>query len=406
MKTKTTLTASSARRTLLHGMLCACLLLLGPGMTPPPPDLPGDYGRKGPDTTARQNEGDNLQPQITPWPACEAAERTPQPPFQAPRIARLLFVGDVMQHLPQVQAARQPDGSFDYTKVFADVTPYFAAADLAVANLETTLTDTDNYAGYPCFRSPIALAAALRTAGIDLCTLANNHCCDAGARGIRTTTKALSDLGLLHTGVFADSAARATSHPLVVERGGIRLALLNYTESTNGIPTPRGTWVNRIDTATMRTDLQRARAAADCTVVIIHWGNEYQRTPSREQRQLAQFLRRHGADLVIGSHPHVVQPFEVDSTGGVFYSLGNFVSNQRKRYTDGGVMARLTVVLDSDGHLHWAADAVPVWVQLPDYCILTPESARQALRDSTSHQAYERFCRDLDQLLGPQSDQP
>lgn len=398
MKTKTTLPASSARRTLLHGMLCACLLLLGLGMMAPPPDLPGDYDSKGPGT-ARQSGGDGPQPRIAPWPPCEAAERIPQPPFQAPRTARLLFVGDVMQHLPQVQAARQPDGSFDYTEVFADVAPYFAAADLAVANLETTLTDTDDYAGYPCFRSPIALAAALRTAGIDLCALANNHCCDAGARGIRITTKALSELGLLHTGVFADSIARATTHPLVVERNGIRFALLNYTESTNGIPTPRGTWVNRIDTAAMRTDLQRACATADCTVVIIHWGNEYQREPSREQRRLAQFLRRHGADLVVGSHPHVVQPFEVDSTGGVFYSLGNFVSNQRRRHTDGGLMARLTVVLEHDGRLHWAADAVPVWVQLPGYRILTPESAGRNLRDSTACQAYERFRQDLAPLL-------
>lgn len=335
-----------------------------------------------------------------PWPACAATDRIPQPPYRAPRTVHLLFVGDVMQHLPQVHAARQADGTFDYTEVFADVAPYFAAADLVVANLETTLTDSDNYAGYPCFRSPIALAAALQKAGVDVCALANNHCCDAGARGIRTTTRTLTDLGLLHTGVFADSTSRATSHPLVIERGGIRFALLNYTESTNGIPTPRGTWVNRIDTAAMRTDLQRARAAADCTVVIIHWGNEYQREPSREQRRLAQFLRRHGADLVVGSHPHVVQPVEVDSTGGIIYSLGNFVSNQRKRYTDGGLMARLTVVLEYDGSLHWASDAIPVWVHLPGYRILTPESANRTLEHAPSaRQAYIRFREDTHELL-------
>lgn len=337
------------------------------------------------------------------WPSPEAETQSPTPPYRPARTARLLFAGDVMQHMPQVTAARQPDGSFDYSAVFASVARYFASADFVTVNLETTLTESDNYSGYPCFRSPVALAEALSASGVDLCVLANNHCCDAGAQGIRSTTSALSKIGLLHTGVWADSTARRKAHPLVVEIGGIRFAFLNYTELTNGIPTPKGTWVNRIDTASMRRDLHRAEKDADCTVVLLHWGNEYERHPSSVQQALARFLRQNGADIIVGSHPHVIQPIATDSTGVIFYSLGNFVSNQRRRYTDGGLMGRITVVMQYDGTLQFAADAIPVWVDLPDYRILPPEVADTLLAAPAARQAYTLFMQDTRQLLAPQA---
>ena len=200
-------------------------------------------------------------------------------------------------------------------------------ADLVVVNLETTLTRTDRYTGYPCFRSPVALADALRDAGVDVAVLANNHCCDGGAAGVRTTVAELGRCGILHTGVFTDSLDRAANNPLWVERYGVRFALLNYTYGTNGIPVPAGVEVNLIDTARMAADLAAARRGApDCVAVCIHWGNEYERRENAVQRHLAQFLRRHGADLVVGSHPHVVQPFDADSSHVVLYSLVTFVS--------------------------------------------------------------------------------
>ena len=125
---------------------------------------------------------------------------------------------------------------------------------------------------------------------------------------------------------FTDSLDRAANNPLWVERYGVRFALLNYTYGTNGIPVPAGVEVNLIDTARMAADLAAARRGApDCVAVCIHWGNEYERRENAVQRHLAQFLRRHGADLVVGSHPHVVQPFDADSSHVVLYSLGNFV---------------------------------------------------------------------------------
>ncbi len=329
--------------------------------------------------------------------ACrETAAPAPEPEPPQPLHAELLFAGDVMQHLPQVRAADR-GGTFDYGEVFAAVRPAFERADLAVVNLETTLAETPPYRGYPCFRSPKALAAALRDNGADLLCLANNHCLDDGLRGVRTTLAAVDSCGLLRTGLYRDSLDRTTRCPLRIERNGIRFALLDYTYGTNGLPTPHGVVLDRIDTVVMARDLAAARAAeSDCTIVCIHWGNEYERRPNASQRALAAFLRRHGADLVIGSHPHVIQPFEADSTYAVFYSLGNFVSNQRKRYCDGGLMARIGVTKHPDGRMRYTAEALPVWVALPGYRILPVEAA------DTMHlgEAYRRFRADTEALLG------
>lgn len=341
---------------------------------------------------------------ILPWlvlaaaccvPAQRAGVERPVPE-PAPVRVRLLFAGDVMQHFPQVTAARCGDG-FDYRGVFACLRGRFRSADLVVVNLETTLTRTDRYTGYPCFRSPVALADALRDAGVDVAVLANNHCCDGGAAGVRTTVAELGRCGILHTGVFTDSLDRAANNPLWVERYGVRFALLNYTYGTNGIPVPAGVEVNLIDTARMAADLAAARRGApDCVAVCIHWGNEYERRENAVQRHLAQFLRRHGADLVVGSHPHVVQPFDADSSHVVLYSLGNFVSNQRRRYCDGGLVAEIEAVRHPDGRMSYSLEAVPVWVAMPGYRVVPSEVGdTMALPE-----AYALFREDVAEVLG------
>lgn len=316
-------------------------------------------------------------------------------PAPAPVRVRLLFAGDVMQHLPQVTAARRGTG-FDYREVFGYLRARFHAADLVVVNLETTLTRTDRYTGYPCFRSPVALADALRDAGVDVAVLANNHCCDGGAAGVHTTVAELGRCGIRHTGVFTDSLDRAANNPLWVERYGMRFALLNYTYGTNGIPVPAGVEVNLIDTARMAADLAVARhGMPDCVVVCIHWGNEYERRENAIQQQLAQFLRRHGADLVVGSHPHVVQPYDADSSHVVLYSLGNFVSNQRRRYCDGGLVAEIEAVRRPDGRMSYSLETVPVWVAMPGYRVVPPEVGdTMALPE-----AYALFREDVAEVL-------
>lgn len=319
------------------------------------------------------------------------ATTTPLPPMRA----TLLFTGDVMQHMPQVEAARTATG-FNYGPVFDDVHPRFEESDLVVVNLETTLSTSGHYTGYPCFSSPAALADGLHDAGVDVALMANNHCCDAGAHGVRTTVAELSRWGIRHTGVFADSLDRVANNPLRTTLGGLRFALLNYTYGTNGIYVPHGITVNEIDTVCIAADLAALRPEeVDCTVVCIHWGEEYQRHENTEQRRLAAFLRRHGVNVVIGSHPHVIQPFEADESFVLFYSLGNFVSNQRQRFCDGGLMARVEVTMTPYGELSYAAQAIPVWVSLPDYRILPPE----AVDTLSLSPARSRFYSDAAQIL-------
>lgn len=174
---------------------------------------------------------------VAPPPPAGWSGPGPVPP---PRRMRLFFGGDVMQHMPQVDAVRRGDG-FDYEPVFRTLAPRIRAADLAVVNLETTLTRRSRYTGYPLFRSPAALADALRDAGVDVAVLANNHCCDNGAEGIRTSVEELDRCGIRHTGAFADSADYKKNNPLYLTHCGIRLAIVNYTYGTNGMPVPEGT---------------------------------------------------------------------------------------------------------------------------------------------------------------------
>ncbi|TNE54642.1 MAG: CapA family protein [Bacteroidetes bacterium] len=267
---------------------------------------------------------------------------------------RLLFAGDVMGHDPQIKSALQPDGTYDYRPCFTYVKPIIEAADLAVANLEVTLPGKAPYSGYPMFKSPDALAVALRDAGFDIIVTANNHSNDSRAPGLLHTIETIRDLGMQQTGTFKDPRDRDLFYPLMVYRNGFKLAILNYTYGTNGVRTQSPTIVNLIDKEQMARDLAEARARKPHFIIaIMHWGLEYQLQENAEQRDLAQFLIRNGADMVIGSHPHVVQPVKIETvtmpdgsakSALVVYSLGNFISNQRKTNTDGGIMFQVELL--------------------------------------------------------------
>ncbi len=250
----------------------------------------------------------------------------------------LVFSGDVMQHMPQVRAALREDGSYDYSACFRYIRPFWEGADFAVVNLETTLSERGPYSGYPRFASPAELAAALREAGVDVAVLANNHCCDRGARGVRRTVRTVDSVGLRYAGVYVDSVAAAK--PLILKKRGFRVALLNCTYGTNGLPVPEGTVVHGIDTVRLAHEVEAARRdSATHIVLFVHWGEEYQRRPNEAQRRLAAWCRRQG----------------------VVWSLGNFVSNQRGRYQDGGLSVRVT--LSSRGRRP-RIESLPHWVWL------------------------------------------
>jgi poly-gamma-glutamate synthesis protein (capsule biosynthesis protein) len=264
---------------------------------------------------------------------------------------KLVFAGDIMGHSTQIKAALLPDGTYDYHHCFKYVAPILKQADLAIGNLEFTLPGKPPYSGYPQFRSPDAVAVALKEAGFDMMVTANNHSNDAGRTGVENTIRTLRKLGFHQTGTFLDSMDRSLNYPLFIQHGNFKLAFLNYTYGTNGIPTKFPVIVNQLDEKQMAADMEKARGSnPDAIIVMVHWGNEYQLVETSYQRQLAQKLFLWGAKLVIGSHPHVVQSIEqmsqIDSLRKgeltvVAYSLGNFISGQIKTYTDIGAMVEV-----------------------------------------------------------------
>ena len=338
-------------------------------------------------TTSTTSESETIIEEAAPTITCDTI--------------RLVFGGDFMQHMPQVTAARTDEGGYDYSRSTEYVAPMFRDADVAVLNLETTITTTGKYSGYPCFASPTEVVDELQTMGIDIALLANNHCCDRLSRGIATTIEQLDMRNIAHAGVFTDSADYARNNILRFESRGVRFALVNYTYGTNGIPVPKDRLVNLIDTTAIVRDLRTIdRDSVDCMIACMHWGNEYERHENSEQKRLASILKREGVDIIIGSHPHVVQPYYADSTHVVFYSLGNLVSNQRRRYTDGGLIAEVEVVrCDTIEGLRYSATAHPIWVMMPDYRML-PRSVGDTLTMPEATRAqYERFMTDTDELL-------
>ena len=318
-----------------------------------------------------------------------------------PKRARLVVAGDLMQHTPQLKAARQADSSYNFSESFRYVAKYFRDADLAVVNLETTLSREGSYSGYPCFCSPAEVADAMVEIGVDVALLANNHCLDCGAKGVRATADILDSCGIVRMGVFRDSVDYAAGSVRYLRAGDVRLAMVNYTYGTNGIPAPKGVVVNPLDTLFIGRELASIdRENVDCVVAFVHWGNEYERKPNRDQRRMADFMKRNGVDIIIGSHPHVVQPYEVDEQGKiVVYSLGNFVSNQSKRYTDGGLVVTIDIEEDMDGELKYYLSYTPVWVHRPKYAILPPEVGYTLPMNSLSREAYHIFMTDTRELL-------
>ncbi len=283
---------------------------------------------------------------------------------------KMVFAGDVMGHDMQITAAKRDGGdtAYNYHPPFQWVKDYISAADVAVANLEVTLGVTP-YTGYPQFSSHESLAAALRDAGFDVLLTANNHTLDRGKRGVMRTLAVLDSLGIPHTGTFRDSAEFAANYPLIVTKNDFRLALLNYTYGTNGITADKPNVVNYIDTSRIAADLAKARSLKpDYTIVCVHWGEEYKNVENAEQRRLAEFFVRHGANLIVGSHPHVVQPLTKIPVAGandsvpVIYSLGNFISNQRDRYRDGGVTLEVSLTKTNGAVALQSVGYEPFWV--------------------------------------------
>ena len=282
--------------------------------------------------------------------------------------ADLIFVGDAMQHSAQLDAARQSKTEYNYSNYFSAIEPLVSVADYAVVNLETPVSGPP-YSGYPCFNAPSEFVDALADAGFDLFLTANNHTLDRGAKGLRGTIATLDGRELDHIGTYGTDSARAEALPKIVNVNGFKIGFLNYTYGTNGIEPRDGVVVDYIDRDVIKTDVEAARReGAELICVCMHWGDEYKLLPNVSQRRLADFLEALGVDMIIGSHPHVIQPMELrpnryypDKNVLLVYSLGNFVSNMKTPDTRGGAMTHVK--------LFRGDDRVPV-VKAADYRLL------------------------------------
>ncbi len=284
----------------------------------------------------------------------------------------LLFIGDVMGHDEQIWSAEnREDHTFNYDNVFQYIKPVINDVDIAIANFEVTLAGPP-YMGYPQFSSPAALASACKNAGIDYFVSANNHAADRGSKGIISTINKLDSIGIPHTGTFINSSSRDSLSPMIIHKNGISLALLNYTYGTNGIVVRPPVIVNLLDKDVITSDVKKAKSMnPDFIILFLHWGTEYDTIPSKTQTELAAYFKSLGVDLVIGSHPHVIQRMErvkdsiSEKENVVVYSLGNFISNQRKPKTDGGTIVRIELTKEGDRYKVSDAGYYLTWVYTP-----------------------------------------
>ncbi len=270
----------------------------------------------------------------------------------------LSFVGDILCHGPQFQDAYNVEtGVYDFSNCFSQVKPYLESADLMIGNLETVFAGKEQkYTGHPTFNTPDEMATALKEAGFDILTTANNHSFDRGETGVIRTLDVLDQVGISHMGTYRNEQEK--QNIVVKEVNGIKFAFVSFTTFVNQNTTNGNSHINYLTETEVNSQMQLAKAQnPDCIVAMPHWGVEYETVPNDVQKQQADLLIDAGADIIIGSHPHVVQKMGKKKTtmdGNtrevfVAYSLGNFCSNQNSEYTRDEVLLNLTVKKGANG---------------------------------------------------------
>ena len=341
-------------------------------------------------------------PTVPPTEATVPETTVPKEPEHVVSTATILSIGDLLMHGQLITDAQQADGSYDFSYIFPYITPYVTAADYAAANLEVTLAGPSRpYQGYPMFNSPDAIVDAAKNAGFDILLTANNHMYDSGEDGFLRTVRTIREKGLTALGTREEAEEPAYT---VQDINGIKVGMVCYTyeQRPENYRSDRVYLNKNILSATcsalvnsfVGTELdpfyteiggileQMRNDGAEATVMFIHWGVEYQLTQNAEQQQIAQKLCDLGFDVIVGGHPHVVQPVELlESTVDpehrtvCLYSMGNAVSNQRQgeltsittAHTEDGAMFSMTFSKYSDGTVYLEDVAlIPTWVRAID----------------------------------------
>ena len=312
-----------------------------------------------------------------------------------PKTATIINTGDILVHTPVLGGAKTADGNYDFSAFFIESEKYFKAADYATVNFEVTLggNEKQRFDGYPMFNTPDSILDTIKSSGIDMVTTANNHCYDTGYDGLIRTAQQmkLNGIDFIGTKEFETDPTY-----LVKDINGIKIGMVAFTyenaaaagrKSINGnlVRAEANNLINSFSYERIEEFYTQAQSVVDgmknngaeAFVFYMHWGEEYQLTPNKWQKTIAQKLCNMGVDVIVGAHPHVVQPIELlhsedsQNTTVCIYSMGNSISNQRQElmdscpsgHTEDGVLFSYTFTKDSDGVVSLTGvDVIPTWV--------------------------------------------
>lgn len=263
----------------------------------------------------------------------------------------LTATGDCLMHNTQIASGREPDASYNFASFFSEVEDLIKEGDYTSVCFEAPMAGKEaEYTGYPLFNSPDEIVYTFKKAGFDLIVTANNHIMDRGYEGALRTMEVIERAGLDYAGTY--KTKEASENFLIKDIKGVKVGYIAYTYSTNGIPVPEehDYFLNYIDEDKILSDIERLRPKVDILILVLHWGVEYSPHPTQEQRIMARKFLEKGADVILGSHPHVIQPMEVMDIDGkdkvVFYSMGNFISHQRGVERNSGIVVKLKFTKD------------------------------------------------------------
>lgn len=277
----------------------------------------------------------------------------------------IISVGDIFLHTNNLfSALNSTTKTHSFDSVFLSVADYFENADLSTAWLGGVMDSNGPYMGYPMFRSPEALIDTLQGIGLDA-VFKTNHAMDGGTKGLNTTTEILDKHDISQ--IAAYTSEESNKKLFIYQKDDLKIAYLGYIYGMNGLPIPEPWMINLIDLNKIQKDILEAKKQSDFVVAALHFGNEYERYPNKWQKETVQKIADYGADMIIGSHPHVIQPVEVVTSADgkkvyVAYSLGNFYCGQREHYTDTGVMLKYTIEKSKEGTKLKEIGYIPTWV--------------------------------------------
>lgn len=275
----------------------------------------------------------------------------------------LTAIGDVICHNTQYMDAYDSDtGTYDFSYVFDNISSYTKTADICIGNLETSFAGEDRgYSNYPTFNSPDSLADSLKSIGVDVLSTAGNHALDMGFSGLSRTIDVLDKADISHLGTYKTQEDQ--DKVLIKYVKGVKIAFIDYTYGTNGIsvPSDKKFCINLIDKDLIKKHIETAKNQnSDMIVACMHWGTEYQTKQNSEQEELADFLFQNGVNVIIGNHPHVIQPMEKRTVtledgstrdGFVVYALGNFICDQNAVNTRDSIILNLKITKHTDGSI-------------------------------------------------------